>query len=521
MARLHCSPVFCAVIFRWVKRDGRLARGFAGWVHNDRLEADRIRRDVFGQKRRRAELVFKTSPPGRRSHEQLEELCEWARMTDALREIGAVVCQKLLQRVDLRELSAGEPLFLQGDPPDAYYVILSGTLALSMFQDRNEAKAAQKRYRVLNSHTLIMTKELLVEGALGVSVATLTSGAGLGELSLLGIGNISRACAAVASSPTLMLKVEPGLYLELLRAEHLRILRIQDKSSVLTKMGAFCHWHSAEKTNLAYKMVQRNYVRGEIVLAAGAPVSELIVVREGLVTLLHPRGGVALASLGEGEMVGAEALIRRLTAPPRRLGSGAANTADSQSRWTVVAATDAKCYCASLDDVVRNCSGGAGVKTQKILQELIALQDERRRGDFKKQRKLRTADTERRRAALAREATVQHFRANLPPPRRSSKESIPIPPTQPEKPLRVACASAKLRPANKKNFLPVRGHSLPELHVSVGWNVYRPLPVRGDVGAEIKRVAIELSKIKVRRKFFSEKKTRQLPAANPSSLPSW
>lgn len=40
----------------------------------------------------------------------------------------------LMQRIGLRELRMGEPLFFQGDSPDAYWVILSGALALFMFQ---------------------------------------------------------------------------------------------------------------------------------------------------------------------------------------------------------------------------------------------------------------------------------------------------------------------------------------------------------------------------------------------------
>jgi CRP-like cAMP-binding protein len=109
-------------------------------------------------------------------------------------QINASAVTGMLQYVVLKELNVGEPLFFQGDLPDAYYCVLSGSLALYQFQDKAESKEVHKKYRLMSTETIVETRELLTPGTLGDEVATLKSGIGLGELSLLGIGNVHRAC---------------------------------------------------------------------------------------------------------------------------------------------------------------------------------------------------------------------------------------------------------------------------------------------------------------------------------------
>ena len=160
----------------------------------------------------------------------------------------------MLQYVALKELNVGEPLFFQGDLPDAYYCVLSGSLALYQFQDKAESKEVHKKYRLMSTETIVETRELLTPGTLGDEVATLKSGIGLGELSLLGIGNVHRACAAVAVEKTSMLVVNPTQYRDFLRKEHLRVLNIRDKIEVLSSACVFKNWISSTITNLAVRL---------------------------------------------------------------------------------------------------------------------------------------------------------------------------------------------------------------------------------------------------------------------------
>jgi len=168
-------------------------------------------------------------------------------------QINTSAVTGLLQYVALKELNVGEPLFFQGDLPDAYYCVLSGALSLYQFQDKSEAKEVLKKYRRMSTESIIETHELLTQGTLGDEVATLKSGIGLGELSLLGIGNIHRACAAVAVEKTSMLVVNPTQYREFLRQEHLRVLNIRDKIEVLSSACVFKNWISSTITNLAVR----------------------------------------------------------------------------------------------------------------------------------------------------------------------------------------------------------------------------------------------------------------------------
>lgn len=168
-------------------------------------------------------------------------------------QINTSAVTGLLQYVALKELNVGEPLFFQGDLPDAYYCVLSGSLSLYQFQDKSEAKEVLKKYRHMSTESIIETRELLTQGTLGDEVATLKSGIGLGELSLLGIGNIHRACAAVAVEKTSMLVVNPTQYRDFLRQEHLRVLNIRDKIEVLSSACVFKNWVSSTITNLAVR----------------------------------------------------------------------------------------------------------------------------------------------------------------------------------------------------------------------------------------------------------------------------
>ena len=106
----------------------------------------------------------------------------------------------------------------------------------------------------MSTETIVETRELLTPGTLGDEVATLKSGIGLGELSLLGIGNVHRACAAVAVEKTSMLVVNPTQYRDFLRKEHLRVLNIRDKIEVLSSACVFKNWISSTITNLAVRL---------------------------------------------------------------------------------------------------------------------------------------------------------------------------------------------------------------------------------------------------------------------------
>ena len=274
-----------------------------------------------------------------------------------------------------------------------------------MFQDRNEARQVSKKYRLFTEHALQLTRELLSVGVLGDPVATLRSGVGLGELSLLGIGNVHRACSAVASEPTVCLMVEPVLYREFLRDEHLRIMNIRDKIGVLMKLFAFDHWQSSSLANLAYKMTEAEYPRGATVIALGEASKSLLVVREGQVTLTHPRGKIALVSLGPGEMIGAEALLWRISSNRKGLPLG--------SRWSITASSPLKCYVISLDEIARNCSGGDGSKTKLLLQDWLDRQNERRKLHFRRQRRWQATILQSKEEAFRRRKAVQQARLSI------------------------------------------------------------------------------------------------------------
>lgn len=153
-----------------------------------------------------------------------------------------------------------------------------------------------KKYRNFDSDVLRETKELLVPNHLGDHLVNLVCGIGLGELSLLGIGNIHRACSAVANQASYMLMIEPILYKTFLRAEHLKIMNIREKIDSILSVFAFSHWLQSDVTNLAvrsssfrtssvsmtllsqYKTVAVDFPKGGMLANVGDSLKELILV---------------------------------------------------------------------------------------------------------------------------------------------------------------------------------------------------------------------------------------------------
>jgi len=125
-----------------------------------------------------------------------------------------------------------------------------------------------------------------------------------------------------------------------------------------------------------------DFPRKEKIVALGQVITDLLIVRDGNVTLTHPRGNVPLASLGRGEMINAEAFLRRISSTRKY-----APVTETTSRWIVTASTAVRCYVISLDEIARNCSGGHGQKTHKLLQNWLEVQDTQRRTHFKRLRR--------------------------------------------------------------------------------------------------------------------------------------
>lgn len=100
--------------------------------------------------------------------------------------------------------------------------------------------------------------------------------------------------------------------------------------------------------------------------------------------MIHPKGCIHLASIGPGEIIGAESLFRRIS---KKVGVSVSSL-DCTSKVILVATSPLSCFKINLDDVVRNCSGNHGMKTHKLLQSWLTAQDDQRRGHFKRQRRL-------------------------------------------------------------------------------------------------------------------------------------
>jgi len=455
------KSLFSKVVLRWAKttRDACLnamIRAWTSWSRHVIFKRIIEARESHLREELIAEAIIRIKPPQERTSEDIQHLVAWARKTKALKDITRAKLELLFSQVGHRDLSHGEPLFFQGERPDAYWVVLSGTLRL-FISSKNEEQAILKVYKHIPCESLIASKELL-EGRLGKHIADLTQGTGLGELSLLGLGSVFRACAAVSASTRVsLLHIPIPLYNQVLRKDHMRALDMKARVDFLHSINAFTHWKREDASRIAYVLKEVEYPPKAKVYEAADKVRDLILLRDGRVRVVHRTKGVMLASLGPRELVGVEALLERLsdrlglsrTLPPqgnlRRKGggggggagggggglgaktppvqdptasTGGVGTAPSVSgtaRYHVVAETTVQAYALSLDDVLKFCTGGHGLRTKSILENTMALRRNSRKEHFGRMRRLQ-------KVLRFQEASQQH--SHLPETFRSYADAV-------------------------------------------------------------------------------------------------
>lgn len=181
---------------------------------------------------------------------------------------------------------------------------------------------------------------------------------------------------------------------------------------------------------MAYLLRPVEYPPKARIHSAGDKIQHLLLLREGRVRVVHKVEGVMLASLGPRELVGIEAFRDRLSerlglaargsggdaAGTRRGGAGESHVGGTRSkakqmalpgsgtaRFHAVAETSIRGYTVGLDDVLKFCTGGHGLKTKSVVEGLVSARQNLRRAHFHRARR-------HQRALLkARTRTDSHF----------------------------------------------------------------------------------------------------------------
>lgn len=191
------------------------------------------------------------------------------------------VLEALVEQLALVLLEVGQPLFREGEPGDALYVIVEGEVSVQ------------------------------ASGAPGVETARLGPGAFIGEVALL--TDQPQAATVVAVEPSELLRIDRvtltdvlGEHGDLLRVV-LRFVRDRLVDRWLRTSPLFRSLDDAERADLAGKFAFLEIDAGTKLIGAGMRPDGLYIVLAGQFAV-H-RGNEVVARLGPGDLIGETALL--------------------------------------------------------------------------------------------------------------------------------------------------------------------------------------------------------------------
>jgi CRP-like cAMP-binding protein len=191
------------------------------------------------------------------------------------------VLSDLAGRVRLRILRAGEPIFRQGDQPDAFYLIRRGTVQI---EDEDPETSDTRVLR------------------------TMSRGESFGEMGLLGAHR--RQATVRAVDEVELFEVEKGTFDRLL-AEDMRAPEFSHTMQALAELRELPVFSGLDSERLTDILEHGNWITatpGEALVTQGEPGDRFYVVASGRAEVI--RDGTAVGSVGKGRYFGEVALLR-------------------------------------------------------------------------------------------------------------------------------------------------------------------------------------------------------------------
>lgn len=223
-----------------------------------------------------------TLKPEMRSAEDLMTLGEMIGSNSFFSTMDPLLLQEICKVAKYRNIAADTPVFLQGDAPDAFYVILSGTLSVHVTPDADTDSLGRTQpgnpVRSQNPHRTRRGSMFSDPSAIyGPRVAILTSGQSFGELAL--INTASRAATILAQESSEMLLIMKQDYETVLQAEQARALN--EKVDILRAIPALRDWPNSRLSKLSYGIITRSYPRDTAIVSEGESWRDLYIVKSG------------------------------------------------------------------------------------------------------------------------------------------------------------------------------------------------------------------------------------------------
>jgi CRP-like cAMP-binding protein/Zn-dependent protease len=199
----------------------------------------------------------------------------------AFEDLPEDVLSDLAGRVRLRILRAGEPVFRQGDQPDAFYVVRTGTVQI---EDEDPETGDTRVLR------------------------TMMRGESFGEMGLL--GSHRRQATVRALDEVELFEVDKGTFDRLL-AEDMRAPDFGHTMQALAELRELPVFSSLDSEQLTVILEHGGWVSagpGDALVTQGEPGDRFYVIASGRAEVL--RDGTSVGSLGKGRYFGEVALLR-------------------------------------------------------------------------------------------------------------------------------------------------------------------------------------------------------------------
>ncbi|GMH38295.1 hypothetical protein BSKO_06179 [Bryopsis sp. KO-2023] len=204
-----------------------------------------------------AEKVTKAAkvPPKQRTKEDISILVGFLLSVPKLKKFQPSTAAQVAERVSAIEASPEKFVFMQGEQPNAYYMLVTGKCALYIRDDN--------------------------EDGLGRETKTLRAKDGVGDNELLEGGVRPWSCKAVEL--TILLEVEADVFMLVLSGGFIR--EREEKISFLASLPQFKGMAREVLSRIAHCFHEREFDSKEIVVRQGQPSRHLFVIKSGQVSV--------------------------------------------------------------------------------------------------------------------------------------------------------------------------------------------------------------------------------------------
>ena len=246
-------------------------------------------------------LIDLTNPSVERTSEAVEEILsilqrKAPKLLDCLADSNKV---NLAKQCHLKMYSRNDVVFLQGDEPDAYYVVIRGAVSIYAL-DTNAVKSQDCKDLAANEKG---------RNCYGVFLLQLLSGECFGELSFNengvhscrnasvvsdgchGQARITNSSSVIpgreASDLCILLLVDAAVYMSEMFSRHSSKHQTKNKISLLKESSLFKHWSITQLVKMAYAMKKKQYGKGNEIIRQGERMEYVWMIKEGAVRISH------------------------------------------------------------------------------------------------------------------------------------------------------------------------------------------------------------------------------------------